>query len=192
MATPAIVEDAINISAEEFNVGPSELLGRTRTQPVAFARHSAVWVIRQRSSLSLPAIGRYFDRDHTTVLSSCRAVERGTPPTLREGARRVLAAVDAKRAKHHPRLAHLRHGRLQHVSIEDLHARIDNAFGYHPPSTPEIVKAHEQVREILASAAHKIVDLVPDCPELDIALHNLELAMFSANGGIARTQSLRS
>lgn len=138
--------------------------------------------------MSFPQIGRALDRDHTSVINAVRCVDRARDPVLREGARRVLTAVDAK----HPRRAHVHHARLDVVTATDLHERVDRDFGYHPPSTAEIIDAHEKVRAILATAAHQVIDLCPDSRELSLALTSLEEAMFWANGAIARTQTLRT
>jgi hypothetical protein len=186
MQSPSIVGQTIDASAEVFSVDPEDVVGRSRHRPVVYARHCAVWVVRRRTDFSYPAIGRFFDRDHTTMISACRAVDRTRDPLLREGAQRVLAVVDERCPASGPRRAMLRG-----VDV-NLHDRIVNAFGYHAPSTPEIVAAHERVRDVLARAAHDIVEICPDGEELDEAIKALELAMFHANAGIARTQTLRN
>ena len=48
-----------------------------RTANVVFPRQFAMWRMKRETRLSLPRIGRYFgDRDHTTVLSACRKMDR--------------------------------------------------------------------------------------------------------------------
>jgi hypothetical protein len=63
---------------------------------------------------------------------------------------------------------------------------IEWRFGYHPPSTEAIVRAHERVRRACADLAHEIESLVPPGRELSLAITKLEESMFWANAGIAR------
>jgi chromosomal replication initiator protein len=64
----------------------ADLMGRNKSRRYALARHEAMWRIRQVTwadgvtpRYSLPQIGRYFDRDHTTVIAACnRHLKRTT------------------------------------------------------------------------------------------------------------------
>ena len=56
-----------------FEVAPDELLSHTRAPRIAWPRQVAMYLARELTSESLPAIGRQFEgRDHTTVLHACR------------------------------------------------------------------------------------------------------------------------
>jgi chromosomal replication initiator protein len=60
-------------TCEHFDVSPAELLSSTRTHRVAWARQVAMYLARELTDESLPAIGRQFGgRDHTTVLHAWR------------------------------------------------------------------------------------------------------------------------
>jgi chromosomal replication initiator protein len=61
-----------------FDVTMDDLLSSTRAQPVAFARQVAMYLSRELTDVSLPAIGRAFgNRNHTTVMHACkRTAER--------------------------------------------------------------------------------------------------------------------
>ena len=61
-----------------FGVSMDDLLSSTRAQPVAFARQVAMYLSRELTDVSLPAIGRAFgNRNHTTVMHACkRTAER--------------------------------------------------------------------------------------------------------------------
>ena len=61
---------------KKFSVTKDDMIGTRRTKEIAAARHVAVYLIRNITDISLPKIGRIFNRDHTTVISSCEAVER--------------------------------------------------------------------------------------------------------------------
>jgi len=53
-----------------------KLQGAQRHRPLPEARHLAMLIIRESTCLSLPQIGRIFDRDHTTVLVGIRQARR--------------------------------------------------------------------------------------------------------------------
>ncbi len=60
-----------------FRVTNSELLSKDRHKSVAFARQVAMYLCRQRLKCSFPELGRAFgNRDHTTVMSAVRRVEK--------------------------------------------------------------------------------------------------------------------
>ena len=58
-----------------FGVGEKDLLGPSRLRRVMVPRQVAMYVAREVAKLSLPRIGAFFGRDHTTVLYSLRKVE---------------------------------------------------------------------------------------------------------------------
>jgi chromosomal replication initiator protein len=58
---------------KHFGLSTDELLSTTRTPRVAWPRQLAMYLARELTGESLPAIGRKFGgRDHTTVLHACR------------------------------------------------------------------------------------------------------------------------
>ncbi len=60
-----------------FHVSSHELVSRARTTRVAWPRQLAMYLARELTDESLPAIGRHFGgRDHTTVLYACRKAEQ--------------------------------------------------------------------------------------------------------------------
>jgi hypothetical protein len=61
-------------------------------------------------------------------------------------------------------------------------------FEHHPPSGPDVVRAHEQARTLGKSFAKWLLVFLPDCDERDKALDALDLAVMHANAAIARTQ----
>jgi chromosomal replication initiator protein len=70
------VEDIQRAVCNHFRLSNSELLSKDRHKSVAFARHVAMYLCRQRLGSSYPELGRAFgDRDHTTVMSAVRRVE---------------------------------------------------------------------------------------------------------------------
>ena len=66
--TPCAPPRVIEIVAGYYNLSAIDLTGRSRTAPVAAARHIAMYLLREENGLSLPAIGDQLGgRDHTTV-----------------------------------------------------------------------------------------------------------------------------
>ncbi len=72
-----VTVDKIFIAAEKkYGVSKSDLVGKSRVKEVAQARHVTIHLIRTLTEMSLPAIGKLFNRDHTTILSSLDAVDK--------------------------------------------------------------------------------------------------------------------
>lgn len=64
------------VIAERFGVSLGDLLGKRRTQNIAFARQLAMYLCRKLTRASYPEIGAVFGgRDHVTVLHATRTVE---------------------------------------------------------------------------------------------------------------------
>jgi chromosomal replication initiator protein len=73
---------------QHFNLSPEELLSSARAARIAWPRQIAMYLARELTSESLPAIGRQFGgRDHTTVLHAWRRTSA-----------RVTADDDARQA----------------------------------------------------------------------------------------------
>jgi chromosomal replication initiator protein len=71
---PRQVQEAV---ATRLGLSVEQLLSPSRTAPVARARQLAMYLTRELTDLSLPAIAQAFNRrDHTTVLHAIRRVER--------------------------------------------------------------------------------------------------------------------
>ena len=66
--TPASPQRVVQLVAEYYGFTVADLTGRSRTAPIAHARHVAMYLLRAENALSLPAIGDVLGgRDHTTV-----------------------------------------------------------------------------------------------------------------------------
>lgn len=61
-------------TAEYFDLTVDELRGRRGVKHIAQARQIAMYLCRELTDLSLPGIGRVFDRDHTTVMHAVRKI----------------------------------------------------------------------------------------------------------------------
>lgn len=77
---------------------------------------------------------------------------------------------------------------MSQTDRHELHRRIRHDFGYHPPSTDDVKKRHEEVRSLLGNVAITLTDWVPKGREQSLMLTKLEEAMMWANAAIARHQ----
>jgi chromosomal replication initiator protein len=94
------VDDIQRVVCHHFKLRTSDLLSKDRHKSIAFARHVAMYLCKQRLKCSFPELGRAFgNRDHTTVMSAVRKVEhlRTTDPEVRahlEAIERKLGTTD--------------------------------------------------------------------------------------------------
>jgi chromosomal replication initiator protein len=91
------VEDIQRAVCQHFHLRTSDLTSKDRHKTVAFARHVAMYLCKQRLKCSFPELGRAFgNRDHTTVMSACRKIEaqREDDPNVRAH----LEAIERKLA----------------------------------------------------------------------------------------------
>jgi len=62
---------------QKYNISKEDIVGKKRTKEIVLARHLAAYLIREITEISLPNIGKTIGgRDHTTVLSSIKVIER--------------------------------------------------------------------------------------------------------------------
>ena len=68
------LQEIQRLTAEAFGISTEELVSASRTAAIAWPRQVAMYLSRELTGSSLPAIGRAFgNRNHTTVLHACRA-----------------------------------------------------------------------------------------------------------------------
>jgi chromosomal replication initiator protein len=68
-------QQIIEMSAKHFGFSVEELTGPSRRRPLVIARQIAMYLFRELTDFSYPAIGREFsDRDHTTVIHAVEKV----------------------------------------------------------------------------------------------------------------------
>ena len=69
---PITVDMILDITSDKFHFSIDELKGKSRRRPLVLARQMAMFVSRELTELSYPAIAREFGgRDHTTVMHAC-------------------------------------------------------------------------------------------------------------------------
>ena len=82
-------EDIIRETAGYYQVSVEDIKGKRRNKEIAMARHMSIYLIRDITNLSLEETGKFVgSRNHTTVLSSIRNIER-----LKESNPETVAAI---------------------------------------------------------------------------------------------------
>ncbi|MXZ29773.1 MAG: chromosomal replication initiator protein DnaA [Acidimicrobiia bacterium] len=67
----------MNACSNMFGVGVEEIMGTSRRRQLVTARHIAMYVMRELTELSFPAIASEFgDRDHTTVIHAVNKIKQ--------------------------------------------------------------------------------------------------------------------
>jgi chromosomal replication initiator protein len=59
-------------TCDEFGISLDDLRSTSRAAGIAWARQVAMYLSRELTDATLPAIGRAFERNHTTVMHACR------------------------------------------------------------------------------------------------------------------------
>lgn len=68
------VDNIQKVVAKHFDIELEDLLGKRRDPEFSHPRMIAMYLCRAYLKLSFPAIGRHFDRDHTTVIHAVTRV----------------------------------------------------------------------------------------------------------------------
>jgi chromosomal replication initiator protein len=96
-ATPRTLAEIKAAACRHFDLTPDELLSSSRGARVAWPRQVAMYLARELTEESLPAIGRHFGgRDHTTVLHAWRrtAARIGTDSSSRQAVDKLRAQLE--------------------------------------------------------------------------------------------------
>ena len=70
------VEKIFSAITDRTGIPKADIIGKKREKSVAEARHLAVYLIREMTEMSFPNIGKLFDRDHSTILTSYQKIAR--------------------------------------------------------------------------------------------------------------------
>jgi chromosomal replication initiator protein len=73
--TDALVEKILSVVSKKYGISIEDIKSKKRTENIANARHTSIYIIRSLTNLSLKEIGAIFGRDHATVLSSLGKIE---------------------------------------------------------------------------------------------------------------------
>lgn len=95
LPTPGLV---ISQVCKFYSIDEAVLRGTLKKKNIAEARQIAMYLIRNLTNLSLPDIGKEFDRDHTTVLYAIRRVEaalKAKDDTIQNNVRDITANINS-------------------------------------------------------------------------------------------------
>jgi chromosomal replication initiator protein len=71
------LDDIIKLIAKEFNVKPSEITSKSRNRKIVLARRCAIYLAREFTQESTPAIAKYFGlKDHSAVSHAIKAFKK--------------------------------------------------------------------------------------------------------------------
>ncbi len=69
------LQDILNAVSQHYKVDLPALTGKQRDKAIALPRHVAMYLMREETGASLPAIGTFIGgRDHTTVMHGCEKI----------------------------------------------------------------------------------------------------------------------
>ena len=74
--TSVTVDKIFSSVFQKYGVSKEDLISAKRSKDIALARHITIFLIREVTEMSLPNIGKIFNRDHTTVINSIENIER--------------------------------------------------------------------------------------------------------------------
>ena len=76
----------------------TQLKSRRRDARITQVRHMAYWLCRQVKNNSYPKIGRYFDRDHSTIMHGVEKFDQQVraDPVLRKMTKRAIDCLERR------------------------------------------------------------------------------------------------
>jgi chromosomal replication initiator protein len=83
-------EQIVKRIAAHFGVTAEDLMGKGQAREVSVPRQIAMYVCRHKLEMTFQSIGKWFGRDHSTVMSSVKSVEK----SLEENNRDIAEAVE--------------------------------------------------------------------------------------------------
>lgn len=83
---------------KKYSITMSQLLSNDKSQAVSTPRQVAMYIARKYTVTKLPAIAKYFDREHPTILHGVRTIEKRieVEKDLRESVEAILADFGEK------------------------------------------------------------------------------------------------
>ena len=71
----AMVEKILMHVSKRYGISVDDIKSKKKTDSIANARHISIYIIRKLTDLSLKDIGKVFDRNHSTIISSINKIE---------------------------------------------------------------------------------------------------------------------
>jgi chromosomal replication initiator protein len=73
--TPSVAEIQSAV-ADHYGITVEQILSPRRNASIVWPRHVAMWLAREMTGLSFPALARQFNRDHSTIIYAGQRVIR--------------------------------------------------------------------------------------------------------------------
>ena len=70
--SPISIGHIIQTVSNKLNVKVSDIISEKRERDISIARQTAMFISREVTDLSYPVIGRYFDKNHASVIQACK------------------------------------------------------------------------------------------------------------------------
>ena len=74
--TSVTVDKIFSAIEKKYDVSKQELIGNSRVKNVAQARHVAIYLVKTITDISYPSIGKLFNRNHSTIMSSVEVIDK--------------------------------------------------------------------------------------------------------------------
>jgi len=72
----------VNVVGKNYQIKSADILGKSRKSEIVLPRHISIYFARNLLNMSLMDIGRYFGRDHSTIMSSIKKIEKESNQNL--------------------------------------------------------------------------------------------------------------
>ncbi len=72
--TDAMIERILKVVCRHYGISEENIKSKNRTDSVANARHTAIYIIKELTDLTLNEIGNIFGRNHATVIASINKI----------------------------------------------------------------------------------------------------------------------
>ena len=73
--SPVNINEIIKEVSKKLNIKISDIKSEKRDRNITFARHVAMYISREITDFSYTVIGDYFEKNHTSVLQSCKKIK---------------------------------------------------------------------------------------------------------------------
>ncbi|MCL2325012.1 MAG: chromosomal replication initiator protein DnaA [Proteobacteria bacterium] len=60
-----------------YNVKEADIMGSSRVKSIVHPRHVAMYLLRAHTDMSFPVLGKFFNRDHTTIMNAYNGIVTG-------------------------------------------------------------------------------------------------------------------
>ncbi len=68
------VDDVKKVVAKKYHVTPKKIVSKQRQKDILIARQTAIFICRDLLDMTYKEIGKFFNRDHTTIMNSYRKI----------------------------------------------------------------------------------------------------------------------